>query len=378
MRRYIVQKDLMEENIRLVQQAAGTALLYGVLKVNGYGLGLEPMARMLAAQGIDHFAVTEPSDVMAVCGFGLPVAEVLLMRPVTEPETLDKLLPLPVTFSVGSSEDAEALSQAGQRTHITPHAHIQVDTGLGRFGFTAGKPEVICRIYEQYEDIHFTGIYTHFTCGANRRLTERQFQRFQGTVKGLEQAGITVGLRHCASSPALFHYPEARLDAVRIGSALLGRIPEGERFGLKPVGVCEATIDEVKALPAGMTVGYSALFHAKHDMKTATVCVGAVNGVGMEVGGGKKDFSVSIQALLRQALHLVRRRSGLCANVNGHTAYALGVVCTEAVILDVTGIDCRQGDRVLISMNPLYQRRMDCVWIDSRADESAEKNSGPV
>ncbi len=367
MRRYIVQKDLLEENIRLVRQAAGEALVYGVLKANGYGLGLEPMARMAAARGIDRFAVTEPEDALAMAGFGLPMTELLLLRPVTDGEALERLLALPVTFSIGSEEDAAALSRAAQRLHILPQAHIQVDTGLGRYGFQAGRPERIGRIYDRFRDICFTGIYTHFAAGSNHGLTGRQLARFQGTVQSLERAGYAVGIRHCASSAAMFHCPESRMDAVRAGSALLGRIPGGERFGLKPVGVCEATIDEIRTLPAGMPVGYSALFHTNHELRTATVCAGTIHGVGMEVGCGKKSFDTSVRAVMGQAARLIRRRDGLCASVNGQAAPVLGCVFTESVVLDVTGIDCQQGDLVRLPLNPLYQRNMDCVWTDSSA-----------
>ncbi|MCD8322631.1 MAG: alanine racemase [Oscillospiraceae bacterium] len=370
MRRYIVQKDLMEENIRLVQKAAGSALLYGTVKANGYGLGLEAMVRTFSAQGIDHFAVTEPSDAKRICEYGVPVTEVLMMRPVTEPEELEALLTLPVTLSVGSTEDAQALTQAARRLHVFPQAHIQVDTGLGRFGFVAGESEQIFRIYDQFPDIRFTGIYTHFAFGANRRLTMRQFYLFQKTVQTLERAGYDVGIRHCASSAALFYFPETRLDAVRVGSAMLGRILHGERFGLKTVGVCEASIDELRTLPAGATVGYAARFTAKQDMRIATVCVGTLHGLSLEAGSGKKDFVSGLRALAGQARRLVRRSASLCASVNGQTVPVLGVVYTEAVALDVTGIDCRVGDLARLPLNPIYLRYMDCVWTDSCAAEA--------
>ncbi len=370
MRRYIVQKDLMEENIRLVQKAAGSALLYGTVKANGYGLGLEAMVRILSSQGIDRFAVTEPLDAKRICELGLPVTEVLMMRPVTEPGTLEALLALPVTFSVGSIEDARTLSQAAGRLHVLPQAHIQIDTGLGRFGFAAGAPEQIRRIYDQFQDIRFTGIYTHFAFGTDRCLTMRQLHLFQKTVQTLVRVGCDVGIRHCASSAALFYFPETRLDAVRVGSAMLGRILHGERFGLKKVGVCEASIDELRTLPAGATVGYAARFTAKQDMRVATVCVGTLHGLSLEAGRGKKDFLSGLRALAGQARRLFRRNVGLYASVNGQIVPVLGVVCTEAVVLDVTGIDCRLGDLVRLPLNPIYLRYMDCVWTDSRAAEA--------
>ena len=81
MKRYIVEKRLLEDNIERIKSLANDAIIYGVLKADGYGLGLEPLARALSAHGIDRFCVTDPDDAQRLAELGLPVREILMLRP---------------------------------------------------------------------------------------------------------------------------------------------------------------------------------------------------------------------------------------------------------------------------------------------------------
>lgn len=357
MRRYIVRKDLIAENIRVVKAAAGSAKIYGVLKGDGYGLGLGNMAQMLSAQGICSFAVTEAEDALALLGLGVPVREILLLRPLTDLGQIERLLGLPVIFSVGTTREVHTLAMAAELAGVTAEAHIQVDCGLGRYGFRACDVDAVRRLYE-FDSIHFSGIYTHFSCACRAARTYRQYARFNTLIRALEAAGIDPGTRHCCASSALFRYPALVLDAVRVGSAFLGRIPDGKRFGLIPVGYCEADIEVVKTLPAGSTAGYGALFRARRDMRVAVVDAGAVHGFGMEPKHGRQGIFPGFRELMR----LTRGKSGLFAVVDGRKTPVLGEVCAECAMVDVTECTCAPGDTVRLYINPLYQRHMDCVW----------------
>ena len=59
MKRYLVERELIQNNIQVMQKKAGSAVIWAVLKGNGYGLGLLPVAETCRDAGLDHFAVTE-------------------------------------------------------------------------------------------------------------------------------------------------------------------------------------------------------------------------------------------------------------------------------------------------------------------------------
>ena len=49
MNRYLVERELIQNNIQVLQKKAGSAVIWAVLKGNGYGLGLLPMAEVCRA-----------------------------------------------------------------------------------------------------------------------------------------------------------------------------------------------------------------------------------------------------------------------------------------------------------------------------------------
>ena len=80
MKAYIVEKELLAENIEKLVKHAGDVPVWGVLKGNGYGLGCVPMARMLSAHGIDRFCVTEVREATALREAGFTDNPILMLR----------------------------------------------------------------------------------------------------------------------------------------------------------------------------------------------------------------------------------------------------------------------------------------------------------
>ena len=364
MKRYIVEKKLLGENIETVKTLAGSAAVYGVVKADGYGLGLEPMARALSEHGIDRFCVTEAADAVRLMRLGLPVREILMLRPLHDEEELASLLGCPaVTFSVGAAEDAALLDSLGRRHRVKLRAHIEIDTGLGRYGVPWKDPSAAERLYEGYPWLAYTGIFTHFSRAYSGRAIRRQFRRFRRLTERLEAGGRDVGIKHCASSAALLLHPETRLDAVRIGGAFLGRAPGSEQNGLRRVGCCEAQVDAVRKLTAGQTVGYGSTFRVRRPMRAAVVNVGSVHGLGAECASGRRTLLARLRSTVRTAVELMRGRSSVVGELRGHTVPVVGSVFSECAVLDVSACPCRPGDVVRFPINPMYLRNMECVWI---------------
>ena len=112
MNAYVVDRKALEQNIQVLREKAGNTPIYGVIKGNGYGLGLIPMARILRDSGIDRFAVTGLEEVCALREAGFAEEEILMMRATCIPEELEVLLEQNATATIGSLECAVALNQA--------------------------------------------------------------------------------------------------------------------------------------------------------------------------------------------------------------------------------------------------------------------------
>lgn len=361
MKAYIVEQSILAENTRILVEKAGAAAVYGVIKGNGYGLGLIPMARILWENGITRFAVTEPSEVKALREAGFQLAEILMMRETGLEQELRELMEQGAVITVGCPETAARAAQVAAALGITCPCHVKIDTGMGRYGFLPEELDAIAAVY-QTEHLTVQGIYTHFySAYDNEKVTRAQFAAFQQVLSGLEAQGITPGLRHCCNSSAFLKYPEMHLDGVRLGSAILGRLAFSGVSELRPVGWCEAQVEVIRTLPKGHTVGYGGGWKAKRPTKIAVFSVGYYHGFGAPARNDLSRFRDCLVGVLSNVKAFLTHRA-IYVSINGQRARVLGHVGMVQTICDVTDIPCQVGDTIRIDINPLKFQALDILY----------------
>ena len=360
MKRYLVEKSALEHNIRLILEKAGGKTVWGVIKGDGYGLGIVPMARLLAAHGIDHFAVTDVAEVRALRddGFDNPI---LMMEGTCNPDEINELLDLKAILSVGSEQDAAVLEAQAKARSAVAEAHVKIDTGMGRYGFLPEQMELVHSLYAAHPSVAFTGIYTHFYNSSEAIPTQAQFEKFQRVVAELQAAGIETGMVHCCNSSAFLKYEHMHCDAVRVGSALLGRVTVGGNTGLKTVGRCQAELEEIRVIPAGHTVGYGAGFKAKRETRTAVLSIGYYNGFGVDRGFDLWRLQDCIRGVARYVKAFLKRKA-LYVTVNGKACRVLGHVGMVNMVIDVTDCSCSVGDIAEVNINPLLLKGVEVIF----------------
>ena len=354
----VVERDKIRENIKQVKLRAGHARIYGVLKGNAYGFGLLDMADMLRDEGISHFAVTEPRDLIILRNSGFIDEEILVMRSTADPEEIEKLIEYNATATVGSYDTAVAMNSIAEKNLSTLAAHIKIDTGMGRYGFIPAEVDRILAVYRYLTSLHVTGTYTHFNRAyESSRAVSEQFNALGEVTEYVRAAGFDPSTVHCANSSALFKYPYTVLDAVRVGSAFTGRIPVKGNFGLMRAGYAEAGIIEIHWLRKNQTVGYSADYKCRRNVRAAIVPIGYSDGICLEKSFDMHRFK---EAFLESG-HAVKAwltRKKFTCTVNGVTARVLGHVGMQHVVVDVTDIDCSVGDPVRFEVNPILAGMM--------------------
>lgn len=361
MRAYIVEKAALERNIRLLRKKAGDAQIWGVVKGNGYGLGCVELARLLAAHGISRFAVTDVAEVRALRDEGFLENPILMMEGTCNEAEINELLDLNAILSVTTWEDAQKVQSCAEARSAVAEAHIKIDTGMGRYGFLPDQMELIHSLYEVCPSIAFTGIYTHFYDACSPVATAAQFQAFQKVVQELQAAGRETGMVHCCNSTAFFLYPNMHCDAVRIGSALLGRVTFDGDTELKRVGWCQAELEEIRTIPAGHTVGYAAGWKARRETRIAVLSVGYYNGFGVDRGFDLWRFKDCLRGVARYIKAFIKRKA-LYVEVNGKMCRVLGHVGMVNMVIDVTDCDCAVGDMARVDINPLLVKGLDIVY----------------
>ena len=357
---YEVSREALEFNIKQLKAQANGVPIWAVVKGDGYGLGVLPLAEVLAEQDIHNFCVTELREAEILRDNGFTDDRILMLRSVADRKEINRLMDLKVILTVGSEEVASLIDRiAAERADIA-EVHLKIDTGMGRYGFLPEETEQIIAIYREKKHLAVSGIFTHFNCAFNDdALTKREFAAFMQVVGDIRAAGQETGTVHCCNSAAFLKFPEMHCDAVRLGSAILGRI--AFRTKLRPVGYVSSAIEELRVLPKGHTTGYSALWKAKKDTPVAIVPVGWYHG-----------FHVSCEPDMTRRRDCFRAALGsfrgmLCpkhvtVEINGKTCPIVGAIGMLHCAVDVTGVPCQRGDRVIMQMNPLHLNGIKVVF----------------
>lgn len=360
MKQYTVDTSALAHNVQFLIKKAEGKTLWGVIKGNGYGLGVVEMARVLASNGMERFAVTDIREVRALrqAGFENPI---LMMEGTCNPCEVKELLELGAILTVGTVEDAVVINEQARLHAGGAQAHLKIDTGMGRYGFLPSQMETVVRLYSANPHIQFTGIYTHFYDSAAPAPTKTQFEKFMDVVQQLKAAGIDPGMVHCCNSSAFLKYPQMHCDGARVGSALLGRVTLGNDTGLKTVGQCRAELEEIRTIPAGHTVGYGAGWVAKRRTRIAILSVGYFHGFAVDRGFDLWRVKDCIRGIARYLKALFQKKA-LYVTVNGKQCRVLGHVGMVNMVIDVTDCPCKTGDMALVNINPLLLKGIDIVY----------------
>lgn len=359
MKAYIVEKKTVLHNLDYLLNKAGTAPIWAVLKGNGYGLGVRPMAELCISKGIRRFAVTELEEAAIIRELDSE-AQILCLRPLTDPAELKRLLELDVIATVGATEHAAALNSVAAQMDAMAEVHVKVDTGMGRYGFLPNETEKLLDIYRYHDHLAVSGIYTHFhTAFGKEKHTARQVEQFNAVLDAIAAAGVESGRCHCCNSHAFLRFPEWKMEGVRLGSAILGRVRV--RSGLRKVGICEAAVDEVRWLPAGATTGYGAAWKAKKATKIAVIPVGWYHGFTNEYGHDIFRFRDCLRDMLGAFKRMIFGKK-LYVNIGGKKCPVLGHVGMLHTVCDVSKVKCAPGDKATIEISPTQVRGMEIVF----------------
>lgn len=356
MKKLVIETDALKKNISVIIKKANGASVYAVVKGNGYGLGLVPFSKLLRKEGITRFAVTEAQDALTLRESGFEQEEILMLRPITDEKELGELITANVILTVASNDDALAASGVAEKLGTVAAIHLKIDTGMGRYGFFPDEVDKLVNIYKFMQRLAVCGIYTHFhSAFLSARATEAQYDAFRSVISKLHGLGYETGTVHCANSSALMLHPDMLCDAVRVGSAFLGRLSFKGSYGLTRVGYAEAGIEEIRWLPRDSTVGYGAAYKTKKPTQIAVLPIGWYNGFALENGRDVWSWKTSIRGCLSLVKSALTRKA-LYVTVKGQKCRVLGHVGMVQTVIDVTNVSCSAGDVARLEINPLLAK----------------------
>lgn len=312
-----------------------------VVKADAYGHGAPECAKALFAAGCDFFAVSSIEEALAIREiFPLCDRHVdILILGYTFPHQAKQLSDNDIIQTVSSESYAKELNEYATRAKCVVRTHIALDTGMNRIGFCVHNERQINEAVSQICEIHgFSGIkiegmFTHFADAdadfeKREKKTKRQYERFEKVKSRLEKHGLDAGFCHVCNSAATVKFPSFHLDGVRLGIMLYGALPsEYVECELLPVMTFKSMISHIHLLPPGEEVSYGGEFSSLVERKIATIPIGYADGFIRDLSGSEL---------------YVHTESGVCP------APVVGRICMDQCMIDITGIDAREGDTVTV------------------------------
>jgi alanine racemase len=249
-----------------------------VIKANGYGHGLVEVGHYLEKKGIDYLMVGKLQEAMHLrkAGVSCPV----LNFGSFSPEDAEEIIQNDISQSV-FTEEVSRLNQTSLRIGKKAKIHLHIDTGMGRMGIYYHRALPYIEKVSSMEGLSVKGISTALT--EDEDFDKEQLRRFLHLCQEAESKGISLGLKHAASSDGILDLPNAHLDMVRPGIALYGYYPsektqKEDSLHLRPVLQLKSRVVAVKSLRPGDSLSYHRKFTAKKREKIAIIPVGYSDG----------------------------------------------------------------------------------------------------
>jgi len=350
MKKLIIEKEKIIHNLEKLKSITNSTII-ATLKNNGYGLGLDEFPKLLAECGIDYFAVSTLNEAITLRENGI-TNKIMMLHSVALREELLALIQYNILPTIGSFSALNAINEIAETNNIILEIQLKIDTGFGRFGFRPDEIPALIQRLQQTSNLRIAGIFSHFSMAFNETsdYTAKQFAIFNKCTAALEDAGIEPGVRHICNSSAFLLYPYMHLDAVRIGSALIGRILTENTLNLEKVGYLTEQIEDIKTLPTGHYIGYSNTYKTTRETKIGILPIGYLDGFGLE----KTQDCFGILDTLREMYKKLKNyKKQFFVSINDKKVPILGKIGTNNIIIDITDTTADIGQEVKVEANPM-------------------------
>lgn len=300
-----------------------------MVKAFGYGSGNLEVSNVLQFHNVDYLTVAFADEGVELrrAGINLPI---MVMSP--EVNSYDNIIKYHLEPEVFSFRNLEFIEKAMENLALPQahplNVHIKLDTGMHRLGFSNDElPELIRRI-QANPMLNVKSVFSHLATADNPAEDEFTLSQIHNFEKGSQMIveAFPHVLRHILNTAGISRFPQYQFDMVRLGIGLYG-VPtcEVDRGLLQPVVSLKTTINQIKHIPAGDSIGYNRHGRAEHDMRIGIVPIGYADGLSRLLGNGNGTFYV-----------------------NNKPVKIVGDICMDMCMLDLTDVEAAEGDTVVI------------------------------
>ncbi len=248
--------------LRLRQGLATGAECSAVVKADGYGLGMLPVARALQQAGCRSFYVVTLAEAIELRKALGAEVDILVLRGVqsgNEPTYIAEGL-IPVLVSQTMAQRWLAWCETAQVPMAQRRSAIKINTGMNRLGLEPGELVALAQDSDRLSRLGCELLISHLACADQKGhpLNDHQLALFEQCLAHCRQSLPTIR-GSLANSAATLQGSTWHFDQVRPGIALYGGNPTGlPEHRMAPVVQLQLPVVQTRQVPAGSAVGYGA------------------------------------------------------------------------------------------------------------------------
>ena len=304
-----------------------TTKMMVMVKAFGYGSGGFEIAKLLEHHKVDYLGVAFADEGISLKNAGITLPIMVLNPETTRFSAIIQYKLEPEIYSLKGLNAFLKIAENRKLKHFP--IHIKLDTGMHRLGFEEENLDELIAILKENKFVTVKSILSHMATSddlEHQEFAHSQIDLFEKLSSKLMNELQIKPIRHILNTSGISNFPQAQYDMVRLGIGLYGVSNDiEEQKYLENVGTLKSVISQIRSIQKGESVGYGRRFVAKRPTKIATIPIGYADGISRHWGNGVGFVTI-----------------------NNQKATIIGSVCMDMLMVDITEINCKEGDSVII------------------------------
>lgn len=305
-----------------------TTKIMVMIKANAYGAGSFEVAHTLAHQNVDYLgaAYVDEGVELRKLGISMPI---MIMNP--EQSSYSPIIDYGLEPEMYSMRVLNLFTKILKEKSISePYPiHLKIDTGMNRLGFRVDQLNEVIAFFKNENLLKIQSVFTHLATAdiaEEKEFAFKQLKQFDEVYKEICNNLNIQPIKHALNSSGVIHFPDYQYDMVRLGIGTYGFSDELKiQKQLKNVLTLKTVISRISTIEVGETVSYGRRFKAERKTRIATLPVGYADGIRRSLSNGKTKV-----------------------NIHGKLVPIVGTICMDMMMVDITDLDCSEGDEVIL------------------------------
>ncbi|SNR23407.1 bifunctional UDP-N-acetylmuramoyl-tripeptide:D-alanyl-D-alanine ligase/alanine racemase [Flavobacterium sp. ov086] len=323
-----INMDSISHNLNYYKsKLADDVKIMVMVKAFGYGNGGLEIAKLLEHHKVDYLGVAFADEGISLKNGGIKLP-IMVLNP--ESTSFPSIIQYELEPEIYSIKGLNAFLKIAREKNLKDFPiHIKLDTGMHRLGFEEHNLSELIETLKGNSSVKVKSVLSHLATSDEVKHFDfvlSQINLFDKLSSKLISALDINPIRHILNTSGISNFPNAQFNMVRLGIGLYGvsNDPAEQKY-LENVGTLKSIISQVRTIPNGDSVGYGRRFMAEKETRIATIPIGYADGIS-RLWGNQVGFVI----------------------IKNQKAPIVGSVCMDMLMVDVSNIDCKDGDSVII------------------------------